>query len=69
MTIRATITRIVCDTKKPNSWTIQENKNGTATLHVHDEAEEARVKALYGVVGPWPKDANGEPELRLAEGP
>lgn len=69
MTIRATITSIVQDRPKPNDWRIAEHKNGTATLHVHDEAEEARVKALYGVVGPWPKDANGEPELRLAEEP
>lgn len=69
MTIRATITRIVQDRRKPHDWRIVEHKNGTATLHVHDKAEEARAKALYGVVGDWPRDANGEPELRLAEGP
>lgn len=67
--MKAIITRIAADRPEPNSWTIQEHTNGTATLHVHDEAEVARAKALYGVVGPWPRDANGEPELRLAEGP
>lgn len=42
MTIRATITRIVQDRRKPHDWRIVEHTNGTATLHVHDEAEEKR---------------------------
>lgn len=69
MTIRSTITKILTTTSAPNAWLIEEHDNGTATLHVHNEAEVAKAKALYGVIGPWPKDAEGHPELRLAEGP
>lgn len=67
--MKAIITQIVTDRRKPNDWRLVEHKNGTATLHVHDEVEVARAKAFYGVAGDWPRDANGEPEMRLAEGP